>query len=72
MSQVTLDSIISDSTELIQAQLTKLKKEVETVTRQVPNEIKTAIDQCFSKNEIIRPFAGLDSNTTKTSTLKNG
>lgn len=63
VSQVTLDSIVGDLTELFQARVTKLKEDVQSVLQHSSSlqETVTAINMAFNKEDILKPFAGLES-----------
>lgn len=66
VSQVALNSIVSDVTELFQARVMKLKHEViyaiqNSTSAQVSDETLTTIDRLFDQKEICNPFSGLES-----------
>ena len=75
VSQIALDSIVSDVTEGFQIWVNKLKHTVKSVIQhsisaQVSHETMTAIDRLFNQEEILRPFLGLNLNTCKRRTAK--
>ena len=65
VSQVALDSIVCDVTELFQARVEKLKHDVKSVIQhstgaQVSSETMVGIDSVFNEEEILRPLSGLE------------
>ena len=63
VSQVTLNNIVFDLSNFIQVQMDELQETVKSILRanNVQNEVVTAIGRSFSKEDISRPFAGLES-----------
>lgn len=65
VSQATVDGLVSDLTNFIQIRLNEVQREVRCIIQrgsvQVPNDVATAIERSFNKEEISRPFAGLES-----------
>ena len=65
VSQATLDGLVSDMTNFIQIRLNEVQQEVRCIIQrgsvQVPNDVVAAIERSFNREEISRPFAGLES-----------
>ena len=75
VSQVALDSIVSDVTELFHARVTKLKHKVisaiqNNTSAQVSDETFATIDRLFDQEEICNPLLDLNLNTNRRSTSK--
>lgn len=66
VSQVTLDELVSDLTSFVQVRLHEVHQEVKCVISQsnvpVSDVVTAAIERSFNKEEISRPFAGLESS----------
>ena len=65
VSQVALNSIVSDVAQLFQARVTKLKHEVisalqNSTSTRASDETVTTIDRLFDQEEICNPFSGLE------------
>ena len=65
VSQLLLDELVSDLTTFIQDRILKVKQGVDLIIKnscpEMSIETKDAIERCFNKEEITKPFAGLES-----------
>lgn len=65
VSQATLDELVSDLTSFFQDRLSEVQQEVKCIIQRgvvhVPNDVIAAIERSFKKEEISRPFHGLES-----------
>lgn len=65
VSQATLDELVSDLTSFIKDRLSEVQQEVKCIIQRgvvhVPNHVIAAIERSFKKEEISRPFHGLES-----------
>lgn len=65
VSQATLDELVSDLMSFIQDRLSEVQQEVKCIIQRgivhVPNDVIASIERSFKKEEISKPFCGLES-----------